>query len=248
MRLALATLWILLLAAVAGGVYWGFLSTPESTVGSLALSAVLALVALALVGLAAAGAIAIASSGASVASLTRAARSVPAVVPAAAIVLMMWWIAGRIDTWMALNSGQINAWFIARLGWDDVSWLFRGVRYLAVWLRWVVATLLALSLMAGVFTIGWRALAQSAWIRRALSPRALVAATLWFAAFIALPWIYLVPWRPDGLPPTSIEIIFISGKLTVAAILMALGAALIVYEAIRIRPSPPDPLSSAVAA
>jgi hypothetical protein len=247
MRLALATLWILLLAAVTGGVYWGFLNTPESTAGSLALSAFLALATLALAGLAATGAIAILLSAASF-TPRAVVRAIPAVVPAAAIVLVMWWVAGRIDTWMALNSGQINASFIARFGWDDVSWLFRGVRYLTLWLRWVVAALLGLSLMAGVVMIGWRALAQAAWIRRALSPRALIAATLWFAGLIALPWLYLVPWRPEGLPPTSIEMIFIAGKLTLAAALMALGAALMVYEAIRINPTPTDPLTAAVAA
>ena len=248
MRLGLATLWILLWAAATAGVYWGFLNTPESTVGALALSAVLALIALALAGLTATGAIAITSGGASLGNLKRAARAVPTVVPAAAIVLVLWWIAGGIDNWMALNSGPINAWFIARFGWDDVSWLFTGVGYVAMWLRWVVAALLAVSLMAGIVATGWRAIAQAAWIRRALSLRALATATLWFTAFIVLPWLYLVPWRPAGLPATSVEMVFIVGKLAAAALLMALGAALIVHEAIRIRPSPPDPLATAAAA
>ena len=73
-----------------------------------------------------------------------------------------------------MRSGQISAWFIARFGWDDVSWLFTAIRYVAQWLRWVIAALLALSLMAGFVAIGWRALAQAAWIRRALRPRAIV--------------------------------------------------------------------------
>lgn len=248
MRLGLATLWILFWAAGTAGVYWGFLNTPESTMGALGLSAVLALIALALAGFTATGAIAITASGASFGSLQRAARAIPAVVPAAAIVLALWWIAGWIDTRMALNSGPINAWFIARFGWDDVSWLFTGVAYFATWLRWVVAALLAVSLMAGIVATGWRAIAQAGWIRRALRPRALATATLWFAAFIVLPWLYLVPWRPAGLPATSIEMVFIVGKLAVAALVMSLGAALIVHEAIRVRPSAPDPLATAAAA
>ena len=248
MKLGLATLWILLVAAATAGVYWGFLNTPESTVGALALSAVLALIALMLAGFTATGAIAISSDGASLGNLKRAARTIPAVVPAAAIVLVLWWIAGGIENWMALNSGPINAWFIARFGWDDVSWLFTAVGFVATWLRWVVAALLALSLMAGIVTPGWRAIAHAAWVRRAISPRALATATLWFAAFIVLPWLYLVPWRPAGLPATSIEMVFIVGKLAVAALLMSLGAALIVHEAIRVRQAPPDPLATAAAA
>jgi hypothetical protein len=248
MTIALATLWILLWAAGTAGVYWGFLNTPESTIGALALSAVLALIALALAGFTATGAIVIMSDGASLGSLRRAARAIPAVVPAAVIVLTLWWIAGAIDTQMALNSGPITAWFIARFGWDDVSWLFTSAGYFAMWLRWVVAGLLALSLMAGIVAGGWGALAQAFWIRRALRPRAVATATLWFAAFIVLPWVYLVPWRPAGLPPTSVEMVFIVGKLAIAALVMALGAALIVHEAVRTRPRAPDPLATAAAA
>ena len=49
-----------------------------------------------------------------------------------------------------MRSGEINAWFIARFGWDDVSWLLHGDRGIVGrrGCRWVVAALLALSLMA----------------------------------------------------------------------------------------------------
>ena len=59
-------------------------------------------------------------------------------------------------------------------------------------------------------------------------------ATLWFGGLIALPWMYLVPWRPQSLPPTSIEFAFIVAKLSVSAILFAIGAALVTYEASRV--------------
>ena len=244
MRLALATIWILVGSALTAGVYWAFLITPESTIWTLMISAVLALVALALVGLTASGAIAMWWHGASAASLRRAARSVPGVVPAALIVLLVWWLANRAETWVAMRSGQISAWFIARFGWDDMSWLFAVIGYAADWLRWVFAALLALSLMAGFVSIGWRALTQAAWFRRALRPRAIAAATLWFGSLIALPWIYLVPWRPAGLPPTSIEFAFIVAKLSIVAILLATGAALMIYEASRVPLSPSDPGSA----
>ena len=242
MRLALATLWILVGSALTAGVYWGFLITPESTIWALMVSGVLALVALALVGLTASGAIAMWWHGASLTALRRAVTSIPGVFPAALIVLVIWGLANRAEVWIAMRSGQINAWFIARFGWDDMSWLFTAIGYAADWFRWVIAALLALSLMAGFVAIGWRTLAQAAWLRRALRPRAIAAATLWFGGLIALPWIYLVPWRPEGLPPTSIEFAFIVAKLSVSAILFAIGAALVVYEASRL---PPPPITAA---
>ena len=237
MRLALATLWILAGSVLTAGVYWGFLITPESTIWALMVSGALALVALALAGLTASGAIAMWWHGASLTAVRRAVRSIPGVIPAALIVLLIWWLANRAEAWIAMRSGAINAWFIARFGWDDVSWLFAGIGYVADWFRWVIAALLALSLMAGFVAIGWRSLAQAAWLRRALRPRAIAAATLWFGGLIALPWIYLLPWRPQALPPTSIEFAFIVAKLSLSAILFAIGAALVVYEASRLPPA-----------
>ncbi len=238
MRLALATLWIMVGCVLTAATYWAFLITPESTVWALVMSAMLAIAALALVGLTASGAIAMWWHGASIAGVTRALHSVHGVIPAAVIVWVIWWLAHRVEVWITMRSGPINAWFIARFGWDDMSWLFVAIGIAADWFRWVIAALLALSLMAGFVAIGWRAAGQSAWLRRALRPRAIAAATLWFGALIALPWIYLVPWRPLNLPPTSVEFAFIVAKLSVSAILFAAGAALVAYEASRLPPAP----------
>lgn len=243
MKLALATIWILIVGAIAGGVYWGFLITPVSTVLALITSALLAIVVLALIGLIANGAIEIWSRGFSLAGLRRSLGSIASVIPAGLIILLLWWITGRAESLIAESSGQINAWFIARFGWDDMSWLFTTIRYVAAWFRWVLGAMLALSLMAGVLAIGWSAIAQAAWITRALRPRALLGATLWFAALIVLPWVYLVPWRPENLPATTIEMVFIVSKLSIAAILGAMGLALISREASRESlPIPPAPL------
>ena len=221
MRFLLATLWILIGGAITAGIYWAFLITPVSTVPALLASAVLAIVVLALLGLTANGAIEIWSRGASLAGIRRVLRSIPSVVPAALIVALVWWMTTRAELWVAQGSGQINAWFIARFGWNDVSWLFTAVRYVATWFRWVVAGMLALSLMAGFLAIGWRGVTQVAWLRRAFGLRALLGATMWFVALIALPWTYLVPWRPESLPATSMELAFIIAKLSVSAILFA---------------------------
>ena len=60
-----------------------------------------------------------------------------------------------------------------------------------------------------------------------------------FALFVAVPWMYLVPWRPRGIPATSAELAFIGAKLAVAAILFAVGAAIIIREASRMPPATP---------
>lgn len=234
MRLVLAAVWILMGAALATGAYWGFLITPESTIWSLMVSALLAIVSLALVGFTSSGAILMWWHGASIGGVKRAWQSIPGVVPAAVIVFLVWWLANRAEVSIAMRSGEISAWFIARFGWSDVSWLFTGLGYVADWFRWVIAGLLAVSLMAGYVAFGWPGLAQAAWLRRALHPRAVLVATLWFVALIAVPWTYLLPWRPQNLPPTSLEFAFIAAKLSIAAVLFAVGAALMVFEASRV--------------
>ncbi len=231
MKLMAVTLWVLAGAALAGGAYWAFLITPESTVGSLAVSAALLLAALCLVALTVSGAIAGWRHGISSSHLRSAVAGVPAFVPAALIIVLFWWLVGIATVRVAIYSGQINAWFIATLGWADVSWLFAGIRWVALWLKWVVAPMLAVSIMAGIISSGWWALAGAAWIRRALMPTHLGVATLLFAGLVAAPWVYLTPWRPAGLPATSVELVFITAKLSVTALLMAMGVALIIRQA-----------------
>jgi hypothetical protein len=111
-----------------------------------------------------------------------------------------------------------------------------------------MSALLALSLIAGFVAMGWSALGQFAWLRRALRPRTIAMATVWFVLLMALPWIYLVPWRPTQVPASSIELAFIVVKLSASAILFAIGAALITYEASRASNPRPDPSAAAVAA
>ena len=248
MRLVLVTSWLLIGAAVTGGAYWGFLNTPESTALALASSVVLVLLTVALLSATLNGAIALWVNGPSRFAFTRSLRVIPAVVPALLVFALIWWAAYRLDTWVALRSGEINAWFIATFGWDDMSWLFTAIGFFTTWLRWVLGSLLALSLMAGVAVIGWRAAIRAQWLRRSLRVRTLIAGTLWFVALVALPWLYLVPWRPNWVPPTGTEFAFIVAKLSIAAILMATGVALMIYEVTRLPLTPLDPKQERLAA
>lgn len=233
MRLLQTTAWILAGAGLTGAAYWGFLNTPESTVFALATSALLVVLALALLSITINGAIALWIDGPSSAGSKKLIAAIPAVVPALLIFALFWWIAHRIDTSIALRSGGINAWFIAAFGWDDVSWLFTGMQWFTTWLRWVIGGLLAVSLMGALAMVGWHAAAHASWLRRPLRPRALITGTICFVVLIVLPWIYLVPWRPEWVPPTGAEFAFIVGKLSVAAVLMSAGAALMILEAVR---------------
>ena len=127
-------------------------------------------------------------------------------------------------------------------------WFFTGARLFTAWLRWVLGGLLAISLMGGLAAIGWRAGARPQWLRRAMRPRALLAATLWFVVLIVLPWMYLVPWRPGWVPPTGAELAVLAGKLSIAAIAMAAGVALMIHEATRVPVTPVDPGAQRIAA
>lgn len=230
MRLVTVTLWILVGAALTGGVYWSFLITPESTIWSLAASALLLMTAAFVLALTVSGAMVGWQQGVSSSHVRAAAAGVPGIVPAALLGGLIWWLAGSATDRIAIYSGPINAWFIAAFGWDDVSWLFTGIHWLARWLKWVVAPVLGLSVMAAVMAEGWRGVAGAHWIKRALAPVPLATATLLFAALVAAPWIYLTPWRPQGLPATSVELAFVIAKLAVTALLMAVGVALIIRQ------------------
>ena len=231
MRLVSFTLCILAGAALTGGAYWSFLVTPESTVGALAASSLLIITAAFLAAVTVGGAILGWRDGLSASHLRTTIAGVPAAIPGALVVFAVWWLVGSATDRVTIYSGQLNAWFIASFGWDDVSWLFTGIAWFSVWLKWVVAPMLALSLMASVLVAGWRTLTGMRWVTRALAPLSLGIATIAFGVLIAAPWTYLTPWRPEGLPATSIELAFIIAKLSVTALLMASGLALIIRQA-----------------
>jgi len=225
-RLAEVTAWILAWGVLTGATYWAFINTPESTIWALALSAVLAIVSLALLAITVTGAIAAWSSGLSRDTLRRAIARMPAIVPAVLIVVLAWWLVGRMHGWVAAHSGEISAWFIARLGRSDISALYTALDWAVWWVRWLLVPMIALSVAAGA-------------VGRGVAPLRLAMATNWFLLLVAAPWAYLAPWRPAGLPPTSVEPVFIGVKLAATALLMATGFALITREAAR-APSRPD--------
>jgi hypothetical protein len=220
------TLALLAGAVATAAIYWGFLNTPESTVWMLALSAVLA-VAAASVAAITIGAVLLAWSGTrwSRAMVLQALRGVPACVPPALVVLGVWWLALRGTAWMDSSSGEISAWFIARFGWSDVSWLFRTVEWIGWWVRWVVAPFIALVWCRSILVRGWRP--SRTLVREALRPSGVLIATVIVLALVWMPWTQLAPWRPRGLAPGTGELLFVGAKLGLVAVLSALGWSLV---------------------
>ncbi len=240
--LAATTVAVLGGAAAVAGLYWGFLNTPESTIFTLALSALLVLAALTLSAITVnAVLLAWTEGGLSPGVARRALRHLPAALPPAVLVAAVWWAVLRGEGWVQLHSGEISAWFIAQFGWADVTWLFRAAAWIGLWLRWVVAPFAAL--------VWWRQILGGAWqpsraaVRDAVHPGRVLAATAIVAVLVWVPWTQVVPWRPRAIAPGTSELLFVGAKLGLVAVLSALASTLLARTASIARPasSPPAP-------
>ena len=233
--LASTTVALLVGTAVAGALYWGFLNTPESTVAALIVSLLLALAAVAL----AAATINIVllawtAESLSPALVRRAGRQLPAGVLPLAFLTAAWWVVFRAEGWLEWHSGEISAWFIAQFGWGDVTWLFRAVALIGLWLRWVLMPLAAL--------VWWRRILGGVWqpsnaIREAVGPRRLLVATVIMCMLVWVPWRHVVPWRPSAITPGTPELVFVGAKLGLVVLLGALASTLLVRTAAIARPA-----------
>ncbi len=219
--LLVSSVWTLAGAAVAAALFWGFLNTPESTVFTLALSAVLVLAMYAVLAATVAGALTGWQDGWRALPMAAAARGVVTCLPAVVVVLAMWWVVGQWLSWLTAHSGEISAWFIATLNWADVQPLLRGVEGASQWLRWVVVPFAALVWLGDALAGNWRPSRRSASPVRLALVTAIAAATVW------APLTYLIYWKPPGLPPTWVEPVFAVAKFAAMAFLGAMGWSLI---------------------
>jgi hypothetical protein len=240
--------WLAAGSVLLAGLYWLFLNTPESNQLTLTASAGLVLLMVAVAAIAVNGAVFI-SQGASLFSAAR--RGVLGAhwfVIAAIPVVVVWIVTRRGDAWLTAHSGEISAWFIATLGWADVSPLFRIESWVSRWLRWVVFPLAALSLLSALLNRGVAGVGESGWIRRAWSWRTLLLATATCGMLLALPW-QLTAWRP-ALPPTWVEPTAAGIRLGIAGILILIGCALMVtlgaagHQTRRLTSESPNPSGS----
>jgi hypothetical protein len=133
--LAASTAWMLSGMALAAGLAWAFLITPESTVFMLALSVILALSVDAVVGVTWSGALLGWTRGWSAASLRRSWRGLVSFAPPAVLVGIVWWIVGAALGWLDAHAGEIAAWCIATFNWSDVRAPMNGLTYAGEWRR-----------------------------------------------------------------------------------------------------------------
>lgn len=239
------TIWLLAGAAAAAGVFWAFLSTPESNLFTLALSAILLLVLFAVVAVTINAAVLAWHRGGWFPGTMRpgtvgsAVRGLNAFVIPVLLIALAWAITGLVVAWVERRQGEISAFFIARAGWSDVTWLFTAVEWIAWWIRWVAAPMISLVWLRQALSGRWR----PDWtvVRHGCSPLRLIVATAAFVLLIYLPWVYLVPWRPRWLPPDTVEVLFVSLKLGFCAVLAAVGAALMIRTAAIVPGEPPPP-------
>ena len=234
--LASCTAWILAGGVVFTALYWAFINTPESTVLMLALSLLLVVAMAAVLAVTLSGALDGWSRGWSSGTLRRAVGGVPAFVPAALFVALVWWGVGRGLGWLDAHSGEIGAWFIATFNWSDVRPLLAGAHYAGEWLRLVVAPFAGLVWLADVLSRGWRPIVDQACLTRAFSPARLALATIVAWLMLIAPLSYGLYWVPTGLSPTWVEPAFAVAKAAVFAIAGAVGCSLIARLATPVTP------------
>jgi hypothetical protein len=215
-----------------GGLYWGFLNTPEANLAMLTLSALLIILMIVVGAIVVNVAVLLAMGSTVRSSVAAGARHSLAVVVASVAVLALVAVINRGDAWIANHAGEISAWFIARVGWADVSPLFQTQAYLSVWLRWVLLPVTALAALTMWWQHGSRAIVTPHWMRAAWHWRTLLIATLAFVVLIAFPW-RAAFWRPQGLAATWIEPLVAALRLAAIALSMTVGAAVVIMTVTR---------------
>lgn len=218
---------------VAGGLLWALLNVPESSVPMLALSAtILVLVAL-VIGWTEVTAVLAAVPGWDWRrGATLARRRWVAVLPAAIVFAVVWWISTRTGDWLAQHAGEIDAAIMAWSGWTETAWLHRALALGLFLIRWILGLCLALAALSVTARGGVRALLRPQWLRVGLSRRLLGGVGLVFVLLIVLP-LRAVYWRPGALGTGVIEPVFVALKLGLILLATHLGWMLALVQAAR---------------
>ena len=212
--------------AVGAALYWALLNTPESNALMLALSALLAMAIVAVAAITINTVVLIARDVPVRQALSAGPRGAGWFVIACTPLAAAWIAISRFDAWMVAHQGEINAWFIARYGWADITALTRAELWISRWLRWALLPTLCLSLLAALLTRD-----RASWLRRALHWRTLTVVTVAFGVLMALPW-QLTAWHP-ALPATWVQPALAAVRLGVAFVLGLTGVSVLVIAAAR---------------
>jgi hypothetical protein len=211
---------------IAGGLYWLFLNTPESNAWMLAASLLIVSTLVAVVAVTVNAAVLSAHGSSFGTALAAGSRGTGWFLVAVAPLVVGWWVIGQGDDWIARHQSEIQAWFIARFGWADITRLLQTELWVSRWLRWAVLPMVSLSLLSALLTRSRR----SGWLRHASHWRTLLVATIVFILLFALPW-QLTRWRPE-LPPTWVEPAVAGLRLGLVFLLGLLGAAVMIIASV----------------
>jgi hypothetical protein len=225
--------WLLIGHAVLGGLYWLLLQVPESNALMLAASAllVLALVygfgVVQIMPLRAAGA----SEPMGRALAVAAGRAWLVVVPLAVFALI-WFVTGLAEGWAAGHAGEIDAWFIARLGWTKIGWLHTGIHIVLTFVQFGIGVSLAVSMLAAIAASGVKGLVSGGWLGGGLRWRYVLAVVAALIVGFALPS-HALYWRPASLPVTWAQPAFAAVKLFLLFVVANAAWAFILLKASR---------------
>jgi hypothetical protein len=233
--LALSTAVILAGIGLAGGLFWAFLNTPESTMVALALSVVLALTVLAVLGVTVSAALTGWAGGWRTIRRDTLVRGALAFVPALLFVAAGWFAVENALGWVTARSGEISAWFLAVFDWQDVRPLIRTAVLFGEWLRRIVIPFAALIGLGHAIAGAWQPTAPYAWLPQASAPIRLLLVTAVAALTLWAPVTYALYWMPRGLPATWVEPAIAAIKLATIAVVGAAGLSLIIRLAARLR-------------
>jgi hypothetical protein len=207
---------------IAAALYWLLLNTPESNALMLVASLVIVLALVAVVAVTVNGAVLSAHCASFGTALVAGARGIGWFLVAMAPLVAGWWVIGRGDDWIARHQSEIQAWFIARFDWADITRLLQAELWVSRWLRWAVLPMASLSLLSALLIRS----RPSGWLRHASHWRTLLVATAVFVLLFALPW-QLTRWRPE-LPPTWVEPAIAGLRLGLVFLFGLLGAAVMI--------------------
>ncbi len=227
-RLVELALWLVVSAGGAAGLFWLFLGTPESSVPMLLTSAALLVAMLVLVAITGTAIILRAIGHPRRESLLRAWPRAPWFVVIALVAVAASWALMAADARIDESSGEISAWLLSTFNWTDPTPMFRTWSVFSLWVRWVVIPVLGLAALTRAIEHGWRALASWGWVCAAAHWRTLLVATLSSLVLLGLPWRSTVLWQPPTMLPLWLEVPAAAGRLGAIALVMALGASLII--------------------
>jgi hypothetical protein len=215
--------WLLAGHAVLFGLFWLLVQVPDANtlmLGATSLVAVALLVVAAMVEVTAAAWL---WPGATFAgALAEGVRGVVPLVCGALVFAGAWWVAGAIDAAFAARRGEIDAWFIATFDTTRTAWVAHLVAALVFLVRWVLGVSAAVAIVHAWLAARWGGLLGLHWVPRAVSRHQLGLTALAMIALVALPW-SAAYWRPPGIPPTSVQLLFVGAKLGSIALLAHIG-------------------------